>query len=456
MSMRSGNRANDEKRPLRITTDYTRYAEGSVLIETGETRVLCTATVEDKVPGFLRGTGKGWVTAEYSMLPRATAQRNSREIEKNKKSPRSSEIQRLIGRSLRSVVDLEALGERSIIIDCDVLQADGGTRTASITGGFLALELAVKRMIEAGELLTNPIRDHVAAISVGLVRGVPMLDLDYSEDSGADVDMNVVMDGSGNFSEIQGTGENRSFSEGELAALLALAKKGNAELIEAQRAAVAMPGPFAPVEKLCIATHNEGKLREMRALLAPLGIEAVSADELGITDEITEDGATFEENAMKKAEGMMRLAGIPAVADDSGLCVDALSGAPGIFSARYGGEGLDDAERTALLLENMKDVPYDRRGAQFVSAVAFAAPDGRRFVVRGSCPGKILFAPAGESGFGYDPVFFDETFGKTFAELDPRVKNGISHRAAAMRLFAERMRSIVRANVRPESREGEE
>lgn len=441
--MRFQNRANDEKRPLKITTGFTKYAEGSVLIETGETRVLCTATVEKKVPPFLRGKGKGWVTAEYAMLPRATAERNSREIEKNKKSPRSSEIQRLIGRALRSVVDLEKLGERSIIIDCDVLQADGGTRTASITGGFIALSLAVKKLMDEGELLQNPIKDQVAAISVGLVNGIPMLDLDYREDSGAEVDMNVIMDGSGNFGEIQGTGEERSFSEEELKALLALAKKGNSELLAAQKEIVTLPESSAPLKKLVIASKNAKKIIELQALLAPLGIAVLSQTEAGIDTEIVEDGKTFEENAMKKAEGIMKLTGLPAMADDSGLCVDALNGAPGIYSARYGTPDLDDAGRTALLLAEMNDVPYADRTAKFVSAIAFASPDGKAFTVRGECAGRILFEPTGKGGFGYDPVFLDEHFYRSFAELDPRIKNGISHRAEAMKRFVERIKDLI-------------
>jgi ribonuclease PH len=233
--MRNDQRAADQMRTLRMTPGYLLTAEGSVLIEVGHTRVLCAATVEDSVPGFLRNSGRGWVTGEYAMLPRATVERTPREVTKGKPSGRTQEIQRLIGRSLRAVVDMEALGERTIIVDCDVLQADGGTRTASITGGYVALALAIRKLLEFGALARNPIRDLVAATSVGIVAGEPMLDLAYDEDSQAEVDMNVVLTGAGEFVELQATGERKTFSDPALAAMLALARKGAGELFEAQR-----------------------------------------------------------------------------------------------------------------------------------------------------------------------------------------------------------------------------
>ena len=224
-----------QMRPVRITPDYLLTAEGSVLIEIGNTRVLCAASVEDSVPGFLRGSGKGWVTAEYSMLPRATASRTPREVSKGRASGRTMEIQRLIGRSLRSVVNLEALGERSVILDCDVLQADGGTRTAAITGAYLAMSSALGQLLKFGALKKSPILDRVAATSVGVIGGVPMLDLCYQEDSQAEVDMNIVMTGSGQFVELQATGEKTSFDDEQLAALLTLGRRGIAGLIEVQK-----------------------------------------------------------------------------------------------------------------------------------------------------------------------------------------------------------------------------
>jgi ribonuclease PH len=233
--MRIDGRRPDEMRPVKVTADYLLTAEGSVVIEAGNTRVLCAATVEDTVPGFLRGTGKGWVTAEYSMLPRATATRTPREVSKGRASGRSMEIQRLIGRSLRSVVNLTALGERSVILDCDVLQADGGTRSAAITGGYIALAAALRQLLKFGALKKSPLIDRVAATSVGIVGGAAMLDLCYQEDSQAEVDMNIVMTGSGRFVELQATGEKTSFDDDQLAAMLALGRSGIAKLVEIQK-----------------------------------------------------------------------------------------------------------------------------------------------------------------------------------------------------------------------------
>jgi ribonuclease PH len=232
---RTDQRSHDQLRPVKVTPDYLKTAEGSVLIEMGNTRVLCAASVEDSVPGFLRGGGKGWVTAEYSMLPRATSTRTVREVSKGRASGRTMEIQRLIGRSLRSVVDLGILGERSIILDCDVLQADGGTRTAAITGAYVALSLAIRKLVKAGMLRKSPLIDSVAATSVGIVKGTAMLDLCYEEDSQAEVDMNVVMTGKGKFVEVQATAEKTAFDDAQLAALLALARAGIGELSLIQR-----------------------------------------------------------------------------------------------------------------------------------------------------------------------------------------------------------------------------
>lgn len=236
---RPSGRLFDQLRDVRITRGYTCHAEGSVLVEFGNTRVLCTASVEESVPSFLKGKGQGWVTAEYGMLPRSTHTRSAREAAKGKQSGRTQEIQRLIGRSLRAVMDLEALGERQIIVDCDVLQADGGTRTASITGACVAVYDAIQKLLLAGKLEVSPLRDWVAAISVGVYVGVPVLDLDYPEDSACDTDMNVVMTGSGGFVEVQGTAEGKPFSRDELNDLLALAERGINSLITLQKASVA-------------------------------------------------------------------------------------------------------------------------------------------------------------------------------------------------------------------------
>ena len=236
--MRLDQRLPGDLRPIKITPNYLLTAEGSVLIECGHTRVICTASVEESTPGWLRGTGRGWVTAEYAMLPRATAQRTVREVTKGKPSGRTHEIQRLIGRSLRAVVDLHQLAERSIIVDCDVIQADGGTRTAAVTGAYVALGLAVGKLLEFGTLKKNPLRDMVAATSVGIVDGVAMLDLCYEEDSQAEVDMNVVMTGGGRFVELQSTAEKTAFDDEQLAQMIVLAKRGVGELMAMQKAAL--------------------------------------------------------------------------------------------------------------------------------------------------------------------------------------------------------------------------
>jgi ribonuclease PH len=236
--VRSGARVANALRPVRITRHYTMHAEGSVLIEFGNTKVLCTASVEERVPPHKRGSGEGWVTAEYGMLPRATHSRSDREAAKGKQSGRTQEIQRLIGRSLRAVFDLKKLGERTIQLDCDVIQADGGTRTAAITGAFVAAQDAVNGLLAAGKISETPVTAAVAAISVGIVEGTPLLDLEYTEDSACDTDMNVVMTGAGHFVEVQGTAEGVAFTRAEMDQLLGLAEKGIAELMALQQQAL--------------------------------------------------------------------------------------------------------------------------------------------------------------------------------------------------------------------------
>jgi len=240
---RADGRAIDELRTVRFERDFTVFAPGSVLVSMGRTRVLCTASVEERVPPWMRGSGKGWVTAEYSLLPGSTAERVTREAAKGKQSGRTQEIQRLIGRSVRSVCDMTALGEVQITVDCDVLQADGGTRTASICGAYVALHDALTRMVRKGTLRVHPLTDAVAAVSVGVVDGVCMLDLPYEEDSRAEVDMNVVMTGSGRFIEVQGTAEGMPFSKGELGEMLSLAEHGIAKILDAQAAVIADAPP---------------------------------------------------------------------------------------------------------------------------------------------------------------------------------------------------------------------
>ena len=236
--MRPSNRQPDEMRAIRITRNYTKHAEGSVLIEFGDTKVICTASVEERVPGFLRGKGQGWVTAEYGMLPRATGSRMRREASSGKQGGRTMEIQRLIGRALRAGIDLEALGENTISLDCDVIQADGGTRTASITGAWVALNDAIEHLLAKKAITKNPLHHQIASVSVGIYNGTPVLDLDYAEDSNAETDMNVVMNNNSGFIEVQGTAEGHPYSKDELNSMLALAEKGIKELIAAQSAAI--------------------------------------------------------------------------------------------------------------------------------------------------------------------------------------------------------------------------
>lgn len=236
--MRPSGREASQMRALRFVTDYTKHAEGSVLTEFGDTRVLCTASIEERVPGWMRNTGKGWVTGEYGMLPRSTHTRSGREAARGKQGGRTLEIQRLIGRSLRAVTDLDALGERSVTLDCDVIQADGGTRTASISGAYVALAIAMQRLVQAGTLRANPLHGQVAAISVGIYRGTPVLDLDYAEDSEAETDMNIVMNDAGRFIEVQGTAEGHAFTDDEFNAMLGLARAGIADIIRAQSEAI--------------------------------------------------------------------------------------------------------------------------------------------------------------------------------------------------------------------------
>ncbi|MBT3472931.1 MAG: ribonuclease PH [Gammaproteobacteria bacterium] len=237
--MRPSKRAPDQMREIKITRNYTKHAEGSVLVEFGDTKVICTASVESRLPPWLKGKGKGWVTAEYGMLPRSTGSRMGREAARGKQGGRTMEIQRLIGRSLRAAVDMKILGEQQITVDCDVIQADGGTRTASITGGFVALSDAINHLLETGAVKKNPIVSSIASVSVGVYKGTPVLDLDYDEDSSAETDMNVVMDGNGQFIEVQGTAEEAPFSMEEMQQMLALAQQGITNLIEHQREALA-------------------------------------------------------------------------------------------------------------------------------------------------------------------------------------------------------------------------
>ncbi len=433
-------RASDELRMVRIVPDYTEMAAGSVLICCGRTRVICTASVQEGVPPFLKGKGKGWLTAEYAMLPGSTPQRKARDGVK--KDGRGVEIQRLIGRSLRAACDLTRLGERTITIDCDVIQADGGTRTASITGGFVALCIAVDRLIQEGVIVDSPIINQVAAVSVGVVDDVCTLDLEYAQDSRAQVDMNIVMTrnaaGETGYVEVQGTGEGRSYTRSELDRLLALGEQGCAELMKAQTVAL---GQRAEVicrkPRLVLASNNFGKLRELKQLLGDL-YDVRSMREMGVEMDVDENGETFEENALIKAKALMEVCRCATLADDSGLCVDQLDGRPGVHSARYCGVHGDDEANNQLLLKELADKPAPHH-AHYGAAVALCRPGREPVTAYGRCDGEIIGEYRGEGGFGYDPLFLSDDLGVTFAEADAAAKNGVSHRARAIKALLDKL-----------------
>ena len=435
--MRHDGRQVNDLRRIDIQTNVFKHPEGSVVISFGDTQVICSATIEESVPPFLRGSETGWVTAEYSMLPRATNTRNRRESAKGKLSGRTMEIQRLIGRSLRAVVDLEKLGERSIIVDCDVIQADGGTRTASITGAFVALQLAINKLMQTGELSENPIKEHLAAISVGILEDDSYaVDLDYIEDSACQVDMNLVMTESGRFVEIQGTGEEATFDGDQLNHLLHYGKEAIESLIAYQKEALYVQNTAnnAVADKtIMIATGNMGKAKEFEKMFAKAGYQIKTMKDFPELPEVQETGQTFEENARLKAETIANILQCPVLADDSGLTVDALGGMPGIYSARFAGEQKSDASNNAKLLHELTDVADENRTAQFHCTLVFAAPQKESLVVEGIWNGRIARIPRGENGFGYDPLFIVDGLEKTSAELTPEEKNEISHRGQAMK-----------------------
>ncbi len=426
---RTDGRMVTQARDCTIETDYVKTAAGSCLITVGNTKVICTASIEEGAPLFLRDANQGWVTAEYAMLPASTGTRKKRDGVKQ--DGRGVEIQRLIGRSLRQAVDLKLLGQRTVTLDCDVLQADGGTRTASVTGAYVALALAVQKLMKNGLLAVNPIIGQIAAVSVGIVGNEPMLDLCYAEDSNAQADMNLVMNQQGGFIELQGTGEGRAFTDAELQTLLTYGRHGILGLMRIQRLALREAAHLLPLPRLAVASTNEHKLKEFRDLFKGV-CEPVGMRALGFTGEIVESGETFAQNAVLKAEAVMRATGLPTLADDSGLSVSALGSAPGVHSARYAGASCDDRANDALLLRNMRDIKD--RSCKFVSALALALPAEETRTVTGECCGTLLDAPRGDNGFGYDHLFLFEN-GKTFAELSAKEKNAVSHRAKAAALM---------------------
>ncbi len=445
---RIDNRNFDEIRNIKITRNYTKYAEGSVLIEMGETKVICTASVEEKVPPFLRNTGTGWINAEYSMLPRSTHERKIRESSRGKVEGRTQEIQRLIGRAIRSVVDLDKIGERTIWIDCDVIQADGGTRTASITGAYVAVVDALYKLYSSKKIKTMPVNRFVSAISVGIVEGNHLLDLCYDEDSKAQVDMNIIMTNEGEFIEVQGTGEENPFSREDLNKLLELGEKGNKLLIEAQKEALGtITYEIVSIDygnDIVMATNNKHKLEEIGDILKDLDYNIMSLDDVNLGGiEIVEDGKTFEHNALIKARTISKKTNLISIADDSGLEVKAIGNKPGIYSARYAGENATDSENRKKLIKSLQNIPMSKRDARFVSCVAVVFPDGKEFVVRGTCEGFIGLEEKGDNGFGYDSLFIVNNYNKTFAQLPSSIKNSISHRAKALELMKEELKKRV-------------
>jgi ribonuclease PH len=384
---RPDGRANDALRPIKIEVGVSKFAEGSARISFGDTQVLCLATLQESVPRHLEGKGTGWVTAEYAMLPRSTPERSQRESIAGRPGGRTFEIQRLVGRALRTAMDLKALGPRSVIVDCEVIQGDGGTRTAAITGGYVALAHAVRK------ITPSPLLGNVAAVSAGFVRGELMLDLAYAEDSIADADVNVVANSDGQLIEVQGTAEGRPFSKDDFDKVLELSLK-------------------------------------YRELLAGLDLELITPSDLDTPiAEPEETGRTFAENASHKARTYAAASGLRTVADDSGLEVDALHGAPGLRSRRFFGEDASAAERNTRLLALLEGV--EARGARFVCVTALASPDGRVELFDGEVRGEIAHAPRGEAGFGYDPLFVIAGDGRTMAELPSEEKHRISHRGLA-------------------------
>ncbi len=436
-SVRPDGRELDEIRDVKITRNFTKYSQGSVLIEVGETKVICTASVEDGVPPFLKGAGSGWISAEYSMLPSATQKRKRRDSNKGKVDGRSQEIQRLIGRAIRSVVDLHSLGERTIWIDCDVIQADGGTRTASITGAYVALADALYTLYKNNEIKKMPIHSMMAAISVGVVDGDVRLDICYEEDSNAEVDTNVVMNNRGEFIEIQGTGEERPFTKDELTKILEYAEKGNKELMRKQRKILAEVADSIIgreyEREAVIATGNAHKLEEIQKLLSDIDFEIKSLKDLGLENiEIIENGKTFEHNALIKARRIAKETGKISIADDSGIEVDALGKRPGVHSARYSGENASDEENRIKMFKELEGVSMDKRTARFVCVIAVVFPDGKEILSRGVVDGRIAKEERGSHGFGYDCMFIPDGYDKTFGELPSELKNSFSHRSRAL------------------------
>ncbi|CDZ75092.1 ribonuclease PH/Ham1 protein [Peptoniphilus sp. ING2-D1G] len=421
------NRQNDEIREIKMNLNYTSNPEGSVLVEFGNTKVICTAMIEDKVPYFLKGKGIGWLSCEYSMLPGATKTRKVRDISKGKIDGRSQEIQRLIGRSLRACVDLSKLEEKTIWIDCDVISADGGTRTASINGAYAALVLAVNKAIEDKLIDENPIMCKIGAISLGMLKGIKLLDLDYQEDFSADVDLNLVMNDKFEIIEIQGTSEKTPMKKSDLYELLALGENGIRTIFDLYEKVLPLR------KKIVLSSDNINKINEIKELLIDIPVDVVSKKQAGFGGmEIDEKFNTLEENAKTKAVSIKKEINMPVIADDSGLFVDYLGGEPGVHSARYSLSHDDRANRKKLL-ENLENV--DNRKAHFKTILVYIDEEDQEHYFEGICEGEIAEEEKGENGFGYDNIFVPKGYNKTFGEMTDEEKNRMSHRSKALEKF---------------------
>lgn len=417
-----------ELRNIQVKTNVFKYPEGSVVIAFGDTEVICNATVQPQA-SKQAASGQGWISVEYNQLPRATGQRQSR------KSPAAADenLAETIGKALRGVCDLSRLAEREIVIDCDVVQADGGTQSASLTGAFVALRLAVNRLLAQNELANDPIRENVAGVGVALLPdGTCVLDPDEYEEEQALVGMSLVMNEGGDFLSIQAFGADTSFSGNDLNELLHYGAVGIESLIAAQKEALVDKTHEVPEKTIVIATGNVGKAKEFAALFGAAGYEIKTLKDFPDLPDVAETGTTFEANARLKAETISQLIQQPVLADDSGLCVDALSGMPGVYSARFAGEQKSDAANNAKLLHELYDVPDEKRGAHFHCTLVFAAPQKDSLVVSADWYGRIGRIPRGDYGFGYDPLFIPDGMEKTSAELLPAEKNHLSHRGQAM------------------------
>ena len=440
--MRPSGRAPDQLRPVSLEPGFSRHAEGSCLVKFGDTHVLCTASVDERVPPWLRNSGRGWVTAEYGMLPRSTHTRTDREAARGRQSGRTQEIQRLIGRALRAVVNLPAMGERQISIDCDVLQADGGTRTASITGSWVALHFAFERLTKEGKLALNPITGQVAAVSCGLWQGTPVLDLDYPEDSESSSRCQFRADRRRRDRRGPGHGRGKALQRGAVHDPPGSRQEGRGRahaFAETGDRPIVMPRRFTG-PKLVVATHNRGKAGEIRAMLGALGIEIVSAAELDLPVPV-ETGRTFEENAVLKALAATKASGLPALADNSGLSVAALDGAPGLHTAEWEGPTRDAMVGMRRIQDELAKRHVSEstsgRAATFHCVLALAWPDGHVETVQGTLDGHIVWPPRGSAGHGYDPCFQPEGGIRTCAEMTEAEKNAISHRGRAFRKLVE-------------------